>query len=510
MPNATSTVFARALNGIDAPGIIVETHIRGGLPGFSIVGLPETAVREARDRVKSAILNSGFSFPKVRVTVNLAPADIPKEGGRFDLGIAIGILCASRQLPTTRLAHMEILGELGLRGDVRPVRGALSAAIDANTCGRSLMVPVQNLGEASLLPANTVYGVHNLLDACRILNNTDIPANLDGTPPVPHVLLKPAPDKAIICLDDVKGQFAAKRALVVAAAGGHHLLMIGPPGCGKTMLALRLNNLLPAPQEKELAEIVKIHSAAGYSDLSELFVNRPFRSPHHSASTASITGGGRPIMPGETSLAHRGVLFLDELPEFNRQVLESLREPMESREVMITRANSRVRYPAAFQLVAAMNPCPVGRTCNENTCLCSTEQRRRYNAKISAPILDRIDIHVQVEPVSEQELFANSPLTEESEIRENIVNAHSIQRRRNVDLLNSELSARQLNLHCALDAGTRKLLKHAISRFELSARACHRLLKVSRTIADLEQGCQIKERHMSEALSYRQAAVQQS
>jgi magnesium chelatase family protein len=274
------------------------------------------------------------------------------------------------------------------------------------------------------------------------------------------------------------------------------------------MLALRLNNLLPAPGEEELAAIIKIHSAAGFSDLSNLFAKRPFRSPHHSASSASITGGGRPVMPGETSLAHRGILFLDELPEFNRQVLESLREPMESKEVMITRANSRVRYPAAFQLVAAMNPCPVGRTCNENTCLCSTEQKRRYRTKISAPILDRIDIHVQVEPVSEKELFANNPVTRESEIRADIFHAHSIQRKRNANRLNSELSSTQLNEHCQLDEITRKLLKQAISRFELSARACHRLLKVSRTIADLEQARQIEERHMSEALSYRQAAVQ--
>jgi len=502
MPNATSTVFARALRGIDAPGIIVETHIRGGLPGFSIVGLPETAVREARDRVKSAILNSGFSFPRVRVTVNLAPADIPKEGGRFDLGIAIGILCASKQLPGTKLAQLEILGELGLTGNVRPVRGALSAAIDANHCGRALIVPQQNLEEASLLSKNTVYGVKNLLEACRILRNPGTPAAK-----APFTSLPASESKEDYRLNDVKGQFAAKRALIVAAAGAHHILMMGPPGCGKTMLALRLKNLLPAPDEDELAAIIKIHSAAGYSDLSGLFTKRPFRNPHHSASTASITGGGRPVMPGETSLAHRGVLFLDELPEFNRQVLESLREPMESREVMVTRANTRVKYPAAFQLVAAMNPCPVGRSCNENSCLCSAEQKRRYRAKISAPILDRIDIHVQVEAVNDEDLFAEQAQLDENELRANVANARKIQLKRNAGHLNSDLSSRALSAHCALDATTLKLLKQAKSKFELSARACHRLLKVSRTIADLEQATHIEEHHMSEALAYRRPFI---
>ena len=509
MPNATSTVFARALRGIDAPGIIVETHIRGGLPGFSIVGLPETAVREARDRVKSAILNSGFTFPRVRVTVNLAPADIPKEGGRFDLGIAIGILCASKQLPSNKLTQLEILGELGLTGNVRPVRGALSAAIDANLCGRALMVPQQNLEEASLLRTNTVYGVNNLLDACQILRGKGAPATSKKPPDTPsRCETNPVKsDRTGYLLDDVKGQFAAKRALLVAAAGAHHILMTGPPGCGKTMLALRLKNLLPAPDEEELAAIIKIHSAAGYSDLSCLFKNRPFRSPHHSASTASITGGGRPVMPGETSLAHRGVLFLDELPEFNRQVLESLREPMESREVMITRANTRVKYPAAFQLVAAMNPCPVGRSCNENSCLCSAEQKRRYRSKISAPILDRIDIHVQVESLSEEDLFAKQPHIDENALRACVVSAREIQKNRNAGELNSDLSTQALNIHCELDATSRKLLKQAISKFGLSARACHRLLKVSRTIADLEQADRIEAHHMSEALAYRRPVI---
>jgi len=509
MPNATSTVFARALRGIDAPGIIVETHIRGGLPGFSIVGLPETAVREARDRVKSAILNSGFIFPRVRVTVNLAPADIPKEGGRFDLSIAIGILCASKQLPDTKLMQMEILGELGLTGDVRSVRGALSAAIDANLCGRALMVPCQNLEEASLLSCNTVYGVSNLLEACQVLKDTG-KITTNESPSIPrHSPRNPISDlpQGEDCqLNDVKGQFAAKRALIIAAAGAHHLLMTGPPGCGKTMLALRLKNLLPAPDEQELASIIKIHSAAGYSDLSRLFANRPFRSPHHSASTTSITGGGRPIMPGEISLAHSGVLFLDELPEFNRQLLESLREPMESREVMITRANSRVKYPAAFQLVAAMNPCPVGRSCNENSCLCSPEQKRRYRSKISAPIMDRIDIHVQVEAVCEKDLFADQVPVDENKLRADVANAREIQLKRNAGQLNSNLSTRALSTHCGLDDTSRNLLKQAIAKFSLSARACHRLLKVSRTIADLEKSNHIEAHHMSEALAYRRPA----
>lgn len=382
-------VHSRAQVGVEAPCVSVEAHLANGLPSLTLVGLPETAVRESKDRVRSALLNAGFDFPARRITLNLAPADLPKDGGRFDLAIALGILAASGQLPGTALDGLECLGELALSGAIRPVRGVLPAALAARDARRVLVVPKENAEEASLASGLTVFAVDHLLE---------IAGHLSGQAPLPPYqargLLRapfPYPDLA-----EVQGQAAAKRALLVAAAGAHNLLLSGPPGTGKTLLASRLPGLLPALDEDEALEVAAIHSVASHVPLRH-WPQRPFRQPHHSASAPALVGGGSRPQPGEITLAHQGVLFLDELPEFERKVLEVLREPLESGEIVIARANGRVRFPARFQLVAAMNPCPCGYLGDPSgRCRCTPEQVQRYRGKLSGPLLDRIDLHVSV------------------------------------------------------------------------------------------------------------------
>jgi magnesium chelatase family protein len=497
-------VYARAQHGIDAPSVAIEAHLGSGLPGFSIVGLPETAVREARDRVKSAIQNSHLEFPSARITINLAPADLPKQGGRFDLGIALAILAAAGMVPARHLDSLEVLGELGLFGAVRPVTGALSAAMAATRAGRRLLIGAANHREASLT-GDAVLPVAHLTEALSLLRAASIPE-------APSAPATPTPAVRHLKLSDVRGQSAAKRALSIAAAGGHHLLMIGPPGSGKTMLAQRLAGLLPPLADAEARDVVRIHSAAGEIELGRLLHSRPFREPHHSASRAALIGGGARIpRPGEISLAHHGVLFLDELPEFDRRSLEALRQPLEGRGVTLARASGHIHYPANFQLVAAMNPCPGGRDCQRNGCRCSPGQRRRYRSRLSGPLLDRIDLHVRVPALNPKELLNHDTgqgpdetlhNSLQDELRDAIRDARELQQRRNGGL-NRDLAAAQLDDICRLSRSDRELLGRAAEKLALSARGCHRVLRVARTIADLDRSAEIRKTDLTEALSYR-------
>ncbi len=488
-------VHSRAQVGVEAPAVTVEAHLANGLPSLALVGLPETAVKESKDRVRSAILNCAFEFPPRRITLNLAPADLPKDGGRFDLAIALGILAASGQVPASALEQLECLGELALSGAVRPVQGVLPAALAARAAGRTLLVPKANAEEASLASGLTVIAVEHLLEVAAHLNGQ--------TPLAPYQAqgllrqVQPYPDLA-----EVQGQIAAKRALLVAAAGSHNLLFTGPPGTGKTLLASRLPGLLPPLNEQEALEVAAIHSVASHAPLSA-WPQRPFRTPHHSASGPALVGGGSRPQPGEITLAHQGVLFLDELPEFDRKVLEVLREPLESGQIVIARARDKVRFPARFQLVAAMNPCPCGHLGDPSgRCRCSTEQIQRYRGKLSGPLLDRIDLHLSV-PRETTRLDANAEAGPSSaELATLVIQARQAQLDRQ-GCANAHLDLNGVQQHCSLQGEDRQWLENACERLGLSLRAAHRVLKVARTLADLDNTSHISRNHLGEALQYR-------
>ena len=491
---ALAVTYTRAQLGVEAPLVTVETHLSNGLPGFTIVGLPETAVKESKDRVRSALINSHFEFPQKRITVNLAPADLPKEGGRYDLPIALCILAASGQIPADKLDQYEFLGELALSGELRQTRGCISAAVACGKADRTMILPNANAIEASLCRTTDLYVASNLLRVCAHLHERE---KLDA--PIKQIMQPATYEKD---LSEVKGQVQARRALEVAAAGNHNILFYGPPGTGKSMLASRLPTILPNMDEDEALEVAAIKSVAAQPDTSH-WLCRPYRSPHHTSSAVALVGGGSHPKPGEISLAHQGILFLDELPEFSRQVLEVMREPLESGHICISRANAQVSYPARFQLVAAMNPCPCGFH-NDGTdrCRCTPAQINRYRDKVSGPLLDRIDLHVQVGTIPIMEL-QNKPEGESSAtVRKRVKRVIDIQRDRQ-GVQNSALSGRELAQYCELGENEKTLLAMAMNKLNLSARAYDRILKVSRTIADMENCDTIQCAHISEALSYR-------
>ncbi len=490
-------VHSRARVGVLAPPVRVEVHLSGGLPSTQIVGLPEAAVRESRDRVRAALLCAQFEFPARRITINLAPADLPKEGGRFDLPIALGILAASGQIDRLALADYEFLGELALTGELRPVDGILPAALAAAQSGRKLVVAADNGAEAAIAHQVQAYTARTLLEVCAALTGNQ-PLPLAQLPAFPEAGA-PLPDLA-----DVRGQPHARRALEIAAAGAHHLLLVGSPGCGKTLLASRLPGLLPPASESEALETAAIASVSGRGmDLAH-WRRRPYRSPHHTSSAVALVGGGAHPRPGEISLAHNGVLFLDELPEWQRHALEVLREPLESGVVTISRAARSLDFPARFQLVAAMNPCPCGWAGDASgRCRCTAEVIRRYRGRISGPLLDRIDLHVEVPRLPPQALRASVGGAENSScVRARVQHAREHQQTR-AGRPNARLDQAQTDQHCQLSPNDQQLLERAIEQLQLSARSMHRILRVARTIADLEDSERIATAHLTEAIGYR-------
>lgn len=500
-----AVINSRALDGLAAPEVQVEVHLANGLPSFTLVGLADTEVKESRERVRAALANSGFAFPhNKRITVNLAPADLPKESGRFDLPIALGILAADGQLDAARLARCEFAGELSLAGELRPVRGALALALAVQRSGsaRSLVLPQASAAEAARAGQVHVCGAPNLLAVVRAMLPGDAAQALDqASAPAMAAAVHPHD------LRDVRGQAAANRALEVAAAGGHSLLMVGPPGSGKSMLAQRLPGLLPpmADDEALAAAALAGLSPAGFD--AALWRQRPIRSPHHSASAVALVGGGSPPRPGEISLAHGGVLFLDELPEFPRAALEALREPLETRQITIARAARSALFPAGFQLVAAMNPCPcgwLGAQVPGRACRCTPDQVSRYQGRLSGPLLDRIDLQVEVAAVAPADLLAQPQGDRSADVAARVATAHARQLQRQ-GRPNAALDAGQLDALCRLDDAASRFLQTAATRLGWSGRGLHRGLKVARTIADLAGADHITVAHLAEAMQYRRA-----